>query len=390
MVELMVGELLDQISSRPRRRPGRVRIFLRYVRYLLWEFRIPVVVFIALVLGGGLLIHLFYDETGEQLSYSHSCYVVFMMIFFEPVVDFPEKDDSWILKPLFFLVPVIGVVAIVEAVVRLAYLIFAAKRRLQEWQVMVASLYRGHVVVLGLGRAGVQIVKGLVELGEPVVLIERNRENDFLDEILDLDVTVVHGDGRQARTLEQANVGRAAALIAATSDDLVNLDAVLTARDLNPQIRAVMRLFDDTLARKVAREFAIPAISTAKVSAGAFIAAATNRQIVSDFELAGRQMRLLDLVVSASGRLVGRTIGLVQQDLGVNVVLHLRGEVSNPNPSPYVELAAGDHLLVIADPKLVGRLQQANHGDGDAWVGTGTSQSAAGGGQGGDGSGGRD
>ena len=58
-----------------------------------------------------------------------------------------------------------------DSVVRLAYLVFTKKQQLPEWQRMVASLYRGHVVVVGLGKVGYQIIKGLLELRETVVVL---------------------------------------------------------------------------------------------------------------------------------------------------------------------------------------------------------------------------
>ena len=48
------------------RSPNQLRIFLRYVRYLLWEFRWPLSVFSSLVLGGGLVLQLTYHH--ETLS----------------------------------------------------------------------------------------------------------------------------------------------------------------------------------------------------------------------------------------------------------------------------------------------------------------------------------
>ena len=68
-------------------------------------------------------------------------------------------------------------------------------------------------------------------------------------------------------------------MIVTTSDDLTNLDAAITARDLNATARIVIRLFDETLATKVAGAFAMPTISTSQVAAPAFIAAATGRKV---------------------------------------------------------------------------------------------------------------
>ncbi len=257
--------------------PGRVRIAFRYTHHLVWEFRWPLVVFWTIVLGGGLLLHLFYSHENHHLaSYGEACYAIFMLIFLESYLSFP---DEWYLQPFFFLLPVIGLGAVADSIIRLAYLIFSRKQRLPEWQRMVASLYRNHVVVVGMGKVGYEIVKGLLAVREPVVVVERmNADSTLLDEIIDLKIPVIRGDGRSIKTLETAGVRRAKSVILSTSDDLTNLDSGLTARDLSSTANIVLRLFDESLALKVRGAFAMPAISTAQVSAPAFVAAATGRQ----------------------------------------------------------------------------------------------------------------
>src|SRR5437867_3830038 len=230
----------------------QLQLYARYVGYLLWQFRWALGVFWSLVLLGGLLLKLCYhaQQGGEdvQLQYLEACYAVFMLIFVQPPnLAFP---DQWYLQSLFFLLPIIGLGAVADSVARLGYLVFAQKRKLPEWQRMMASLYRKHIVVVGVGKVGIRIIKGLLDLREQVVAIEREKESAFLDELCDLGVPVITGDGRQKKVLEQAGVGVARAIIVATDDDLANLDAALTARDMNKDIHVVIRLFDDTLADK--------------------------------------------------------------------------------------------------------------------------------------------
>src|SRR5262249_7214857 len=150
--------------------------------------------------------------------------------------------------------------------------------------------------------------------------------------------------------LEQAGVRKARAVIVSTSDDLTNLDAAMTARDLNADARIVIRLFDETLASKVAGAFAMPTISTSQVAAPAFIAAATGRKIYQGFQLAGQQVHLTDLTICPTGRLVGQTVGDIQSDKRINIVMHqsaCSGEV-HVNPDPHILLGPGDTILVIA------------------------------------------
>ena len=335
-----------------------LRVYVRFVRYLLWEFRWPLGVFATLVLVGGLVLHLGYHH--EYVSYARACHSVFLMIFLESGLDFP---DEWYLQPFFFLLPIIGLGAVADSVVRLAYLMFTKKQQLPEWQRMVASLYRNHVVVVGVGKVGYQIIKGLLELKETVVAIDMADRSRLREDIFDLGVPIIEGNARNAKILEQAGVKVASAVILATSDDLTNLDGGLTARDLNPKARIVLRLFDESLAGKVAGAFTLPAISTAQVAAPAFIAAATGRKVYHEFRLADQPLHLTDLTINPSGSLVGQSVGAIQAENAVNIVMHRGASGVNVNPGHAIVLNADDSILVIAPMDHLLALETRNHPD---------------------------
>jgi voltage-gated potassium channel len=338
--------------------PPRVWMYARFCRYLLWEFRWSVGVFWGLVLGGGFLLWLFYhDSDGRAHGFAESCFAVFLLIFLEPYFDFPQE---WYLQPFFFLVPVIGLAAVADSLVRFGYLLFSRKQDLPEWQRMVASLYRNHIIVVGVGKVGLRILRGLIELHEPVVAIERHGDCHFLEEIRECGVPVIVGDGRNRKVLEQAGVVHARAIIVATSDDLANLDSALTARDLHPNLNVVLRLFDDSLATKVSGAFSMPVISTAEVAAPAFIAAATRRQVYHQFTMAGQQVHLIDVRVRGDGGLAGRNVGDVQKSTQVNIVMHQGIDGVDVNPSHDVVLRAGDMVLVIAPMEQLRGFEAAN------------------------------
>ncbi len=348
------------------RAPLRLLLYLRFVRYLLWEFRWPVLVFVGLVLGGGWALRCGYGS--DPLSYARACHAVFLMIFLESSLDFP---DEWYLQPLFFLLPVFGLGAIADSLIRLAILMFNRKQNLPEWNRMLAALCRNHFVVIGVGKVGYQVILGLHEMRESIVAIEMSAGSPFLGELFDMGIPVIQGNGRMVSVLEQAGVRRARAVIVSTSDDLTNLDAAITARELNPEARIVLRLFDETLATKVAGAFAMPTISTSQVAAPAFIAAATGRKVYHPLQLADQQVHLTDMVVCPTGRLVGRNVGELQADRRINVVMHQsrRTGIVNVNPDGEIVLAADDTLLVIAPMGPMLALVAMNQPGSDAAIG---------------------
>jgi Trk K+ transport system NAD-binding subunit len=335
--------------------PGRLKIYSRFVLFLLWEFRWPLVVFATLVVGGGMLLHLFYHH--EPLNFPRACHAVFLMIFLESSIDFP---DEWYLQPLFFLFPIIGLGAIADSVIRLAFLMFSRKQNQPEWNRMLASLCRNHVLVIGVGRVGYQVVKELLDLKETVVAIDKASDSELLVELYDRGIPVIQGNARANPVLVQAGVDKAKAVIVTTSDDLTNLDIALSARDLNASARIVIRLFDETLAAKVAGVFTMPVISTSQVAAPAFIAAATGRKVYQGFQLAGQAVHLTDLIIRGRSQLAGRSVGEIQADKQVNIVMHQSSTGVNLNPDPDIVLRENDTILVIAPMEPLLRLEALN------------------------------
>src|SRR5262249_16882963 len=125
-------------------------------------------------------------------------------------------------------------------------------------------------------------------------------------------------------------------------------------------VRVVMRFFDETLASKFRGAFQLPAISTSRVSAPAFIAAATGRKVYQTFEMDGKALHLTDLTVCATSSLVGRSVGEVQEKLEVNVIRHRGPKGVNVNPGHDLTLGPGDTLLVIAPMERLVELEAMN------------------------------
>ena len=108
--------------------------------------------------------------------------------------------------------------------------------------------------------------------------------------------------------LEELRLGTARALVAATSDDLVNLSTALNARVLRPDLRVVVRLFDPDFAMRVQRGFRIRFTrSVSHLAAPAFAAAAVGSEVVATVPVGDRRVVLFArLRVPAGSQLEGR------------------------------------------------------------------------------------
>jgi Trk K+ transport system NAD-binding subunit len=111
----------------------------------------------------------------------------------------------------------------------------------------------GHVVVCGLGRLGLGVVR-LLKGHVPLVVIDRGERPHYADEPVmtaDPPVPLIHGDMTVKRVLQQAGVQRASVVFVLTPNDTENLEAAVVVHELNPRARIVMRITNSRIARRL-------------------------------------------------------------------------------------------------------------------------------------------
>ncbi|MGW1744957.1 NAD-binding protein [Streptomyces sp. NPDC002092] len=173
----------------------------------------------------------------------------------------------------------------------------------------------GHVVLLGLGKIGTRVLTRLRELNIPVVCVESDADARGLATARRLRVPVVLGDVTQEGVLEAAKIHRAHALLAVTSADTTNLEAALYARSVRPDLRVVLRLYDDDFATAVYRTLraAHPRASTrsrsvSHLAAPAFAGAMMGRQILGAIPVERRVLLFAAMDVAGHPQLEGKTV----------------------------------------------------------------------------------
>ncbi|WP_018547909.1 NAD-binding protein [Streptomyces sp. LaPpAH-108] len=209
----------------------------------------------------------------------------------------------------------------------------------------------GHVVLLGLGKIGTRVLVRLRELDIPVVCVESGPEARGLAVARRLRVPVVLGDVTQEGVLEAAKIHRASALLAVTSVDTTNLEAALYARSLRPNVRVVLRLYDDDFATAVYRTLraAHPQATTRSrsvtyLSAPAFAGAMLGRRVLGAFPVERRVLLFASVEVTGHPELEGHTLAEAFRP-GTWRVLALEGY---PDVPPNYVLHKGDRVIIAA------------------------------------------
>ena len=113
------------------------------------------------------------------------------------------------------------------------------------------------MIVCGLGRLGYFIAEGLHFKGHKVIIIEENENSPNLDYFRNLKVDVYNGDAKLPKVLQDVGAENCKAFIAATNDDYANIEIGLNARYFQPEMKLVLRIFDDSMAKIIKEKFDI-------------------------------------------------------------------------------------------------------------------------------------
>lgn len=111
--------------------------------------------------------------------------------------------------------------------------------------------YSDHVILCGLGRLGYFIAEELIKRNEKVIIIESNEDSPHIEYIRNQGVDVYIGNARLPKVMEDVHIVKAKSLISAIGDDYINIEIGLIARSYNPDIRLILRIFDEEMARNI-------------------------------------------------------------------------------------------------------------------------------------------
>src|SRR3989442_689319 len=168
---------------------------------------------------------------------------------------------------------------------------------------------RDHYVICGSGRVGSHLVRDMVGANESFVVIENDPQRAA--EFSHRGINVLVGDATLEESLREAGVERARGLAACLPNDADNVYVVLTARDLNPNLRIVARAAEQQAEAKLLRAGANHVVAPTIIG-GHRMAVALTKPAVSEFmdSIAANELGLgfEQVEVDVASRLVGKKL----------------------------------------------------------------------------------
>lgn len=227
-----------------------------------------------------------------------------------------------------------------------------------------------HVIVVGLGRVGREIINVLQTLKHPfVVLTTQLEQPDLVTQM-----PILSGD--ILANLPRANLAQAKSVIAVTGDPMLNLEVALLGseahtqeRTFRPVVRTYSQTFSDNLGALLPNAKALCAYALA---AEAFAGAAMGENIVGLFQLKDQTILITEYHIELGDTLVGKLLAEVAYGYGVVPILleppldqGARKSLLMP-PDEY-RLGAGDRLWVLSSINGLRRIERGERTPARRW-----------------------
>lgn len=357
---------IRQQAAQPKRHVPRWQrfplTFTRAVLALLIQFRLPVISFLLVTIGGGYLygeLHSFAAgldpgfTTELTIPHIDRPYIMLQLMILDTPPIYTRPPSIWYLIIFWYTLPLIFVFIVGNGVADFVRLFFG-----DTWHKVRISLRQDHVIVLGAGHVGLRVTRWLREWGEEVVVVDNTIGDEKIATLKSLKAEFIEGDGRHRQALEDANIEDAAALIACTGDDTVNLYALMRARAINPDLHIVGRIWDNSFNEQI-EQYIINTegqqstqsalLSSSDLSAPIFAGLALGIELTQTLVINDIGYSAVRLMVQEDSILANKTIEQIQNENKVDVVVYQAG-IGHilVRPARDRVVSVGDTLVIFA------------------------------------------
>ncbi len=251
----------------------------------------------------------------------------------------------------------LGVGALSQALLEFELQSFFGRRRMER----EIEHLDNHYIICGLGRVGRSVARELARKPVPFVIIESTeskRERYSTEKWL-----ILAGDATQEQTLREAQIERAAGLIAATTTDATNLYIVLTARGMNAHLKIIARASEESAEKHLLTAGADAVVSPYSFAGQRIAQSLLRPNVVSFLDTAtthlGIDLEIGEIQVRDHSSFAGKTIesSRIRQERGVIILAIKRQQGMRFNPAPDERIEPDDCLIAMGEPAQLRRLE---------------------------------
>lgn len=186
-----------------------------------------------------------------------------------------------------------------------------------------------YVIIIEGGRIGFNLSKLLVRAGHEVTVIEKNKERSkFIAN--ETDALVLNEDGTTTRSLEEANVEDAYAVVGLTKRDEINLMSCLLAKDYG--VPVVVSRISNPENSEVFERLGVSAVVSPELTTAIHIEKLIMKPDVIDLTvLAEGQAEILEMIISENSPVIGKKLkDITAREFLVVAIYDKEGELIIP------------------------------------------------------------
>lgn len=226
-----------------------------------------------------------------------------------------------------------------------------------------------HIVVVGYGRNGDQVVKELLIHKSSIVVIDTSHE--IVINNMGRPMRFIEGDATDDEVLIKADIKTARALITTLPNDADNLFVVLTARSLNPALKIISRASSDSSEKKL-RMAGVDSIVMPERVGGAHMATLVAKPDVVEFleHLTLHDTKSAQLMEIMCSELPKEFISKAIKDIGIrsksgaNIIgFKTAGGELIINPDKDTKLVPKSKLFVLGTTEQIADMQKILNGE---------------------------
>ncbi|MGB3591654.1 MAG: potassium channel protein [Nonlabens sp.] len=223
---------------------------------------------------------------------------------------------------------------------------------------------KDHVIVCGYGRNGKQAIEKLLNYNRDFLIIEQNQE---VIDSCDLDHnSFIRGNAVEDSVLLEARIKEASTLITALPEDADNLFIVLSARQLNKDLKIISRASEDTTYKKLKLAGADHVVLPDTIGGQHMASLIVNPDLIEFWEnvnIGGTEGVNLEQVSFEQMFDEERDCTIVDLDLrqetGCTIIGYKSPDGSYVvNPDPNMKLCKGSKIIVVGNTEQIEKLQK--------------------------------
>jgi len=213
------------------------------------------------------------------------------------------------------------------------------------------SQLKSHFILCGAGKVGNHIISELSQTKRDFVIVEKDK--DLLKKYENY--LCINNDASDENVLKEAGIENAAGLFAVLSSDEENIFLIITAREMNPNIKIVAKAVKDTSAKKLMSAGANSVVLPNLIGGLRMASEMVRPTVVSFLDMMLKEgkgdLRVEDIEVKNPNVL---TVSQVQfEKTGVMLLAVATKQGYKFNPPKDTSIQSGDKLIVMGSADQV-------------------------------------